>query len=69
MDLIQGKLQKQVMLCVCYETWYRFYIGCQPCILVSDLEILKQILILDFDNFTNRMVCDVGQCFTDNNTC
>ena len=56
MDLAQRKLPKLVMLRAYYETLYRFYIGCQPCMLVSDLEILKQILIKDFDNFTNRLV-------------
>ena len=29
--------------------------------LVSDLDMLKQIMIKDFDNFTDRLVCSCDQ--------
>ncbi|XP_065909836.1 cytochrome P450 3A24-like isoform X2 [Dysidea avara] len=32
-----------------------FYVGCHPYILVTDLDILKQVLIKDFDHFTDRV--------------
>ena len=58
MDLVQGKVQKKtILLQLCaIKIHYRFYIGCQPSILVSDLEMLKQIMIKNFDNFTDRSV-------------
>ena len=36
--------------------FYRYYVGSQPYMLVSDLDMLKQIMIKDFDNFTDRLV-------------
>ena len=35
---------------------YRYYIGIQPFISVTDLEILKEILITQFETFTDRPV-------------
>ena len=34
---------------------YSFYVGCIPNYLISDTELLKQILIKQFDNFTDRL--------------
>ena len=34
----------------------RFYIGQRPHILIADLDILKQIMVKDFDNFTDHAV-------------
>ena len=36
---------------------FRYYVGCHPYIIITDLDILKQVLIKDFDCFTNRVVC------------
>ena len=33
-----------------------FYIGQQPNILIADLDILKQIMVKEFDNFTDHAV-------------
>lgn len=32
------------------------YLGALPYIFVHDLDILKEVLVKNFDNFTNRMV-------------
>ena len=34
----------------------RYYIGRKPRILITDLDILKQIMVKDFDNFSNCVV-------------
>ena len=35
---------------------YRYYIGQQAHIQIADLDILKQILVKDFDNFSDHSV-------------
>ena len=39
-----------------YFTLYRYYIGQQAYILITDLDMLKQILVKDFDNFSDHAV-------------
>ena len=34
----------------------RFYIGPQPFVVISDMEMLKQIMVKDFDNFSDHTV-------------
>ena len=34
----------------------RFYIGRQPCLMVTDVEMLKEILVKQFDCFMDRPV-------------
>ena len=34
----------------------RFYIGKKPQILITDLDMLKQIMVKDFDNFPDHSV-------------
>ena len=41
-----------VFLCVCFS----HYVGAQPVLLVSDLEMLKHIMVKEFDSFANRSV-------------
>ena len=48
--------------CVYYQNLYRFYVGCQPYLLVYDLDTLKQIWIKDFDYFSNRTVLIYVKC-------
>ena len=36
---------------------YRYYNGIRPHVVVSDLEMLKEILVKQFDVFTDREVC------------
>ena len=38
---------------------YRFYIGQRPHILVTDLDMLKQIMVKDFNNFMDHDVSKV----------
>ena len=33
---------------------HRFYIGTQPRIAVADVEMLKQIMVTQYDSFTDR---------------
>ena len=35
---------------------YRFYVGQAPNVLIADLDILKQIMVKDFDSFTDHAV-------------
>ena len=35
---------------------YRYYLGRRPRIIITDLDMLKQILVKDFDNFTDHTV-------------
>jgi hypothetical protein len=35
---------------------YRYYVGQQAYVMISDLDILKQILVKDFDNFIDHTV-------------
>lgn len=42
--------------------WYlqffcRYFVGLRSCIVVRDLDMLKQILVKQFDNFMDRPVC------------
>ena len=41
-------------------TLYRYYIGQQAYILITDLDMLKQILVKDFDNFSDHAVSMEG---------
>lgn len=41
----------------------RFYIGQEAHILITDLEILKQIMVKDFNNFMDREVSSLVKCF------
>ena len=44
---------------------YRYYIGQQAYILITDLDILKQIMVKDFDNFSDHNVtCMIGMSIT-----
>ena len=45
-----------VAVVISFIKLYRFYVGCAPYILVSDPNILNQVLIRDFDRFTDRAV-------------
>ena len=50
-----------------YQTFnlsYRYYLGCRPWIVVTDLDMLKQILVKDFDNFTDHAVSRQSCCAT-----
>ena len=47
---------------------YRYYIGQKPHILVTDLDMLKQILVKDFNNFVDREVCAVRKHFLTTST-
>jgi len=38
------------------DVYCRFYIGRQPGVLVSDLELVKNITVKDFDDFSDRFV-------------
>ena len=35
---------------------YRYYVGLQPFVLVSDLDLLKKITVTDFEYFMDRPV-------------
>lgn len=37
------------------------YMGRLPCIIVTDPDVIKTIAIREFDNFRNRMFCEVGK--------
>ena len=41
---------------VCEINYCRYYIGQQANIQIADLDILKQILVKDFDNFSDHSV-------------
>ena len=41
--------------------YFRYYIGQQAYVLITDLEILKQIMVKDFDNFSDHAVSWVNQ--------
>ena len=43
-------------MCVHGINYYRYYIGQQAYIQITDLDILKQILVKDFDNFIDHAV-------------
>ena len=34
----------------------RFYLGKAPCMMVADLDMIKQITVKEFDSFVNRVV-------------
>ena len=36
--------------------YYRYYIGQQAYILITDLDMLKEIMVKDFDNFSDHYV-------------
>ena len=42
-------------MCVCFSG----YIGAQPVLLVSNLEMLKQIMVKEFDSFPDRSVSNL----------
>ena len=39
----------------------RFYIGKKPHVLITDLDMLKQIMVKDFDNFSDHSVSTVDR--------
>ena len=41
--------------------FHRYYIGRKPRILITDLDILKQIMVKDFENFSDRVVRERGK--------
>ena len=45
-----------VPLLYCNSSSNRFYVGKKPQILISDLDILKQIMVKEFDNFSDHSV-------------
>ena len=40
---------------------YRYYVGQQAYVLITDLDILKQIMVKDFDNFSDHAVRSTTQ--------
>ena len=62
MDLLLGKLiivDVEVSILPhlnCMRDCCRFYIGKKPQIMISDLDILKEIMVKQFDNFSDHSV-------------
>ena len=52
--LRQGPAQTDIDLIKKYGKVFRIHIGREPAIVVADVDILRQILVKDFGNFTNR---------------
>lgn len=40
---------------------YRYYIGCSPVYVITDLDMAKSILVKQFNNFTDRLSVSEGQ--------
>ena len=40
-----------------------FYIGQKPYITITDMDMLKQILVKDFNNFMDRTVSTIGMSY------
>ena len=70
-ELVQGKVMKPTLLCrgilsdgeLCVALYVlfhiydsRFYIGRQPCVLITDLEMLKQVMAGEYESFLHRPV-------------
>ena len=45
-----------VVLLYILNSTYRFYLGQKPHVLVTDLDMLKQIMVKDFNNFMDHEV-------------
>lgn len=63
MDLLLGKLiivdvevSSYLTSTACMHGCCRFYIGKKPQIMISDLDILKEIMVKQFDNFSDHSV-------------
>ena len=50
--ILYNVIYNYIIIC----TLHRYYIGQQGYIIVSDLDMLKQILVKDFDNFSDHSV-------------
>ena len=40
--------------------WYRLFTGQTPFILLTDLDIMKQVMVKEFDSFPDRPVSNVN---------
>ena len=49
-------ISRDIVALAHFYVYTRYYIGGQAYIMISDLDMLKQILVKDFDNFTDHAV-------------
>ena len=52
-----------IKLCPIITNMIRFYIGQKPYITITDMDMLKQILVKDFNNFMDRTVSAISMIF------
>lgn len=50
----------RVYACMCYDFihYCRWYLGARPVLFIADIEMLKVILVKEFDSFVDREVSD-----------
>lgn len=64
MDQLQGKLNNKIFMPLwknseIHNFFYSFYVGQKPHIMVTDLDMLKQIMVKDFQNFMDHEVNNI----------